>query len=87
MSGQVILSYETLVEMLKKNGRARLPAGLNQEIYQIRNSPLPTFDNDIIDEDDDITYSCYQCKSILFNSRRSCPSCKGKIFFYSNSLL
>ena len=73
----VVLSYDAVVDKLRKSARTRLANNLNSEIMQIRTCPIPSIGDDVIEEDDDIQYSCFQCKQILFNSRRSCNHCKG----------
>lgn len=72
LSGLVILSYEMVVDKFRKNGRNKLPQSVTNELLQIRNHPFPTMENDAAEDDEDIQYSCYHCKYILFNSRRSC---------------
>jgi hypothetical protein len=76
LSGIAVLSYDQTVDKFRKNGRSRLPTLVVQELQQIH-SMFNSSDNDVTDDDDDVQYSCYQCKYILFNSRRSCMQCKG----------
>ncbi len=66
-----------VIDKFRRNGRNRLPHSVTNELVQIRGHPFPTMENDAADDDDDIQYSCYHCKYILFNSRRSCQHCKG----------
>jgi hypothetical protein len=82
LSAMVVLSYDSIVDKLRKSAKTRLTSSLNSEIMQIRSSPIPSVVDDVIEEDDDLHYSCFQCKQILFNSRRSCQHCKG---IYTNA--
>jgi len=71
----VVLSYEMIIEKFRR--RSKLPTSVGNELYQIRNHSPAAMENDAADDDEDIQYSCYHCKYILFNSRRSCAQCKG----------
>jgi len=77
LSGIVVLSYDHIVDKFRKSGRGRFSGNMNNELLQIRNYSFPMVENDVIDDDEDSQYSCYQCRYILFNSRRSCMYCKG----------
>lgn len=77
ISSIVTLGYDSIIDRLRKNGRTRLPNHTMNELAQIRPYPLPGLENDAVEDDEDALFACCSCKYILFNTRRSCPQCKG----------
>lgn len=77
VSALVILAYSSILEKSRKGGIRKMAIQPNatKEILQIRRHPLPTFETDVVDDDESHFY-CSNCKYILFNSRRSCKHCK-----------
>jgi len=79
LSATVVLSYDVIVEKFAVEGRrsSDLSPTLVNELTQVIDLPLAALDTDVTDEDEDVQFSCNSCKYILFNTRRSCHTCKG----------
>lgn len=75
LSSAIIAGYDSIVEQLKRNGKQNFAAPFLYEISQLRSDPINTNEN-VVEEDDDMTYYCGICKYVLFNTRRSCLTCK-----------
>lgn len=79
LTATVVLGYDLIVEKFATESRrsSDLPAILANELSQVIDLPFAALDTDITEEDEDVQFSCNTCKYILFNTRRSCHTCKG----------
>eukprot|EP01118_Nematostelium_gracile_P014092 TRINITY_DN5430_c0_g1_i2.p1 TRINITY_DN5430_c0_g1~~TRINITY_DN5430_c0_g1_i2.p1 ORF type:complete len:776 (+),score=178.42 TRINITY_DN5430_c0_g1_i2:236-2563(+) len=78
LSANTVLSFDFIIENYAIDARrnVELHSSVSNEINALIDLPLPPLDSDIFVEDEDKHYHCHQCKYILFNTRKTCQSCK-----------
>lgn len=78
ISSMTVVSYDLIVDKFGQEGRkVEIPTALTNELTQVTEIPFSFLDTEMADDEEEEQFSCNICKYILFNSRRTCNTCKG----------